>query len=258
MSKKSVFYKTFFGRRNLLKSFILGFVFPICSWPRLVIEVFTRRNFGCRYFTSMSAATVFLILALIPILNGPYHNPFSHVLDILWDNILWYAYLAAFAFCAYQRAAELRRNPSVFDFGHFTLSAGEIQPNLTKLIPNIPSITIRQVEIIFEPLPFFAGGILLAALGQSLGFLLIFCSVVYSISYWAAYAEGDNEMMDRIDDIICGEELKNIIVNRAPIHETRGVKINAQLPKNAADAEKLAEYFMDDNDDGRGGRATVK
>ena len=54
---KNLYYRTVFMRVNSIKEIILGFFLAIASYPRMLLEVFTRKNMGERYFSLATAYT---------------------------------------------------------------------------------------------------------------------------------------------------------------------------------------------------------
>ena len=129
--KKNLYYRTVFKRTNTIKEAVLSFFLAFCSWPRMLIEVFIRKNFGERYFSFSGAMTIFTILAILPLMN-----PFSRLYNAtaFWAHFLtWYLYLAGFLYMVIQRRNEIRQLPSVYDFGRFSLSTGHIHPQFLSL-----------------------------------------------------------------------------------------------------------------------------
>src|SRR6056297_2426434 len=57
-------------RRFSIKLILLSFFYQISSWPRLVIEVFIRKNMGERYFSIGQSIIVFLILVAPAVLGS--------------------------------------------------------------------------------------------------------------------------------------------------------------------------------------------
>src|SRR5580698_10190152 len=66
--KKNLYYRDTLRRENMLKVFILSLFSLFASYPRLLLEVFIRKNFGARYFKLSSALTVAFLLAFVPYL----------------------------------------------------------------------------------------------------------------------------------------------------------------------------------------------
>lgn len=253
--KKNLYYRTVYKRQNLIKSFLLNFFLVISSYPRLVIEVFIRRNMGERYFSLASSLTVAAILLLFPSITDSIVElflprnlrGFSQSYDnglFATKNILYTIYVFAFIAFSILRYREVKRNPTVFDFKRFSMSTGYSLPVFTNLSGNS-----RLIETVFEPLPFFLGGLVLTFAGQSLGLLLIFCSICYSLSYMGAYYQGDQFVMDTIDEMIMNEETKNSFVGNDDPSETRGVRFFAKKPRSIDDRERLADAMIQEEAD---------
>ncbi len=248
--KKNLYYRTVFKRSNALKEGLLAFFLAFCSWPRLLLEVFIRKNFGERYFSFSTAMTVAFILALLPLIYlEAYSRLFrsSEGLTFIGHFTTWYVYLAGFLYMCFQRNEEIKHLPSVFDFGRFSLSTGEIHPRFRELTFSGVPATIRTIEIWLEPLPFAIGGFLLWIFGQPIGFIILVSSIFYSLSYAGAYHQGDHFIMDKIDEMICNEEMVSAFVEGRDSSETRGVSFYGRRPADPETRRRLAETFVDEN-----------
>lgn len=254
---KNLYFRSVIRRRNLFKDAIFGFFYSVCSWPRLLIEVFIRKNFGQRYFSFASVVTVFVILGLFPLVLGktitvllnPTQGYSYGEAPSLWGTfVTWYLYLFAFLYFGYKRSQEVKINPSTYDFERFSLYSGEVDSRFFgfKLFGKFPSI--RQVEILYEPAPFLAGGLLLCFIGQALGLLLVLTSIAYGLSYVGAYRQGDNFVLDKIDEIIMNEELENSFVDDMDAANARGVRFYARKPKSEELRRKLADAFIEEEE----------
>lgn len=250
--KRSAYFRDLYMRRNLLKKFVLDFFFSWTSHPRLVLEVFIRKNFGERYFSMASAITAAAIMAVFPYIAGWFYDLFPHTYQnyedyraartgsTFWSNYAtWYLFIALFLGFSWKRMREIDRNPSVFDFGRFSLSAGDIHPMFFRIKLFGRQVNPRQVETLIEPAAFFIAGVLLAMMGQRLGYLLEWCSIFYSLGYVAAYKRGDDFVMNLIDDKIMAEETENFAM-RDEENNARGVRFYMQRPTSKEAREKLA------------------
>ncbi|MGN8037825.1 hypothetical protein ACTJJ0_22225 [Chitinophaga sp. 22321] len=259
--QKNLYFRTFYKRQNKMKMSILNLFLELSSYPRLVLEVFLRKNMGERYFSVAAAATVAVILALIPVmgdlisdmfprdlrgLRGGYGKQESH----FWAHYTtWYLFLAAFVYYSYQRYKEIERNPSVFDFGRFSLSAGDIHQGFFNLrlfgvIPNA-----RTIETVYEPMAAFLLGLFLTMIGQNVGWLLMLCGVIYALSYSAAYSAGDNFVMDQIDELIMNQEMENAFIGGSDSAQTRGVRFYARKPSHEDLRREVADSFFERTQD---------
>lgn len=252
MNKKHHFYREVFRRKNLIKDFLLPLFLSIASYPRMILEVFIRKNFGERYFSFATAITVFTILLILPFaFSFNYYGMYQPDLwSVLKENKLWYSFCIFFLYISYQRKEEIKRLPSVFDFSRFSLYGGDIHPFLIDLIYKQKAFTIRQAEIFIEPLFFFLIGLALSIIGQApLGILIIICSLLYSLSYSGAYYLGDNFIMDKIDEMICSEELVNTFVSDLPPSETRGFHVFGRKPASEDKRRKVYEHMTSEDED---------
>ncbi len=255
--QKNLYFRTVFKRENVFLKVLFNTFLSLCSWPRLLLEVFLRKNFGERYFTLVSAITVAVILIFIPLgadqlfsMFNPYGRHGGQESNFWTKYATWYVFLAAFLYFSFMRSEEIKRNPSVYDFGRFSLCAGDINPVFYKL--NFwGKATSRKIEIFYEPALFFIAGIILMFIGQKLGLLLIISSIFYSLSYAGAYKNGDNFVLDKIDEMIISEETEKAFVYDEEINNTRGVKFRIRKPNGEDLRRRVAETFIeeDDNDE---------
>jgi hypothetical protein len=251
--KKNLYYRASWRRENVLKQFILAVFMMFASYPRLVIEVFLRKNMGERYFRLISAITVAVILLGIRSLvlytravtvdeDEPLASTGNHFLT-------WYIFVGLFLLVSLMRYAETRRQPSVFDFARFSLSRGEPWPFFSSLKIGDKKVDIRLIETVLEPLPFLILGIVLWLFHQPVGMLLIVCAIFYCVSYLAAYNQGDNFVMDKIDEIIANEELKKAFVDGLDEDQTRGFRFMGRRPKDENMRRQILPLMTDENDD---------
>lgn len=250
--KKSIYFRTVFQRKNIIKDFLLRLFLSIASYPRMVLEVFIRRNFGERYFSFATAITIFVILLILPAIFSDFQfNSYRFEgWEMINDNKLWYIFACSFLYVSYQRRLEIKRLPSVFDFERFTLYAGLLHPVLLDTLFKKRSFTIREIEIFIEPLFFLIIGIFFGLIGQvSLSILIISCSIIYSLSYSAQYYFGDQFIMDKIDEMIASEEMVNSFVYDVDPSKTRGFYAFGRKPASEEKRQNLYDNYMSDDDD---------
>jgi hypothetical protein len=268
--KRNLYYRTMLRRDNLLKKAIFSFFQMFASYPRLLLEVFIRKDFGERYFQLNSALSITAILALWPVLKtkilAPFHhldeaymmqsemsdNPLSHHMpdtSLMPHYLVWYLFLALFLVFCFIRRAEIKRNPSVFDFAKFSLYSGTINPLFFKIQLPWRKTNTRLVETIFEPALFFVAGLILwKLLHQGIGLVVVISSIFYSLSYAADYAAGDNFIMDKIDEMIANEELEKSFVEGVESDKTRGFNMRAAAPADIEMRRKVLPLMTDETD----------
>ena len=245
--KRNLYFKTCIRRENVLKSILVDNLLGLTSWPRLILEVFIRRNFGQRYFSLTSAMTVAVLMLLFPII---FHRATSYGGDNgnFWSNYTtWYLFQLGFLFFAWQRWQEVKHKPSMFDFSKYSLYAGDINRAFHNVRIAGKNPSIRTIETLLEPALFFALGLVLMLIGQKIGVLLLVCSILYSLGYRGAYLKGDNFIMDKIDEIIMNEEMINVFVNDMDAAYARGVRFYMEKPTTKELRKKVTDAFTKDD-----------
>ena len=289
--KKNLYYQHVFGRTNAIKEFIYNFFLAISSWPRLILEVFLRKNMGERYFSFSNCVLIIVILCYLPFpitqlksavqafspgqagsgqanindymrsmggsMGGAVNRPAtsendsgqqSDFIHVTTTNITWYLFLIGFFIAALKRRKEVERLPSVFDFARFSLSSGVTVPALFNVKIGKRPTDIRVVSTIIEPAIFLIIGFILHLCQQLVGDLLMICSVIYSLSYFAAYHIGDNYIMDKIDEIICNENLKESLVEgREPVNN-KGFNFEPRMPNDPGFRKTVYESFFEEEE----------
>lgn len=250
MKTKNLYYAAMVRRTSSIKLTILLFFLAIASWPRLLLEVFIRKSFGERYFSLSTAIIITFVLGVVP-----YAYDFSHgyygrlgLLDLFSHHIFWYGYLAAFLYFSYTRQKEVDREPGVFDFAKYSLYNGDIHDLFWNI--DLPGITTtrRLVSTCYEPGFFFIVGVVLTTVGSDLGPLLIVTSICYSLSYVGAYYVGDQFIMDKIDEMICSEELADTFISGKQPENARGFEFIPKMPKDVNFRKQFIKHFYEEED----------
>src|SRR5258706_15873154 len=63
---KNLYFRAVVRRENIFKNFCYAIFLAFASYPRLLLEVFIRKNFGERYFRLSSVVTLTAILSVLP------------------------------------------------------------------------------------------------------------------------------------------------------------------------------------------------
>lgn len=287
--KKNLYFRQTLRRQNTIKEAIFDFALGLCSWPRLILEVFIRKNFGERYFSIATAGWVFAFLLIVPSFSslfntlyesifgsslgigsyssryggaspswGAYQNQYaaseeevqtgSDWLPFLGRYATWYIFAGLFLYASILRYKEVLHNPSVFDFARFSLSSGQTDPRLIIFKDAEGKPNYRILETLVEPAPFLAGGIFLWLINQPLGLLLIICSLLYSLSYFATYRIGDNFIMDKIDELIFNEQLADVYVKKKSPAHAKGVLPRCPIPESVELRKEIAAMFFEEEE----------
>lgn len=248
MKKKNLYYLTVFKRVNIIKVFILSFFLAIASWPRLILEVFLRRKMGERYFSLASCITLFVLMFFGT--NPPKYSSYRgwslpNPIDSIQENPSLSLFSLAFLAMGIMRYMEIRREPGVFDFAKFSLYSGDILPFFYNIKINNSEPTRKRIATIYEPLLGVVVGMLLTFFDSPVGTILIICSIIYSISYFGAHYQGDQFLMDKLDEMMCNEDLTETLVEGTRPEDKRGVEFFGTTPDNKQFRKVLADTMME-------------
>ena len=254
--KKNLYFRTTVRRDNVLSNFILDTAFKCACYPRVLLEVFIRRNFGTRYFSVGTVLFAAILLAVIPVIGGRLsflgrHDYYSSLdsSTLFWLHYgSWYLFLVAFLYASFKRWIEIQYKPGVYDFARVTTYSGDIHPRFFTLHPLGYKPSVRAVECVYEPLVFFAFGLVLWFLGQKLGVLFMVSSVFYGLSYAGAYKKGDDFVMDKIDEMILNEEYEDAFVNNN-YNNARGGRYTISRPDDKELRQRLKDAIIVDGSD---------
>ncbi|WP_286913361.1 hypothetical protein [Flavobacterium sp. UBA4197] len=251
--KKNLYYREMFQRRNVIKEGLLNLFTGLTSFGRLIIEVFIRKNMGRRYFKFSESILTALSLFIVPFLPMVFSfaRSFGERLSF-WGTIkeywMWYVFIGIFLYFSYLRYKDVKHLKAQFDMEHFSLSSGDTLPFYLNLKMNGKPFSIRTLEVFIEPLPFFIGGLFFLLIGfKLLGALFIFSSIIYCISYARAYMIGDHFIMDKIDEVICNEQLSKVFVKDEPA--SKGFRFYGEKPESEPLREEAFKHFFEDDDD---------
>ncbi|GAB3040056.1 hypothetical protein [Spirosoma pulveris] len=252
--QRNQYYRQVYKRTNAFKVAIYMMFLNSSSWPRLTIELFTRRKFGTRYFTFSGTIVFAVLLACYPVLNQisasflfrhRSYGPDLNFGELLKHYLTWYAYLAAMVYRAYHHWSQIKREPGDFDFNWFSLSPGLVDARFFNVEWGGKPVNVRMVETLIEPGLFFFIGFMLWLIGQSLGPLLMICAVIYGMSYRAQYYIGDNFMYDKSDELIANRQLHNTYVNGMDASQTQGFQVYGRRPADPDFRRDLADMMID-------------
>jgi len=244
--QKNLYFRNVLRRRNILGDALLGFFLAFASYPRLLLEVFIRRNFGDRYFSLASVIGIVAFFLFFPLLLWKiYASAFKHV--SIWEMFKQapgiYIFLCIFLAVGIWHHLQIRQGPSVFNFEKFSLSAGDIHPLFFKIQPFGKKPSVRLIETVYEPLFFLIIGWIISKLDTIVGYLIITASIFYALGYLGAYKRGDDFVKDKIDEMIMNGEMENAFVNDED-NNKKGVRFRAEKPSSRDMRSDLAKEFV--------------
>ncbi|MBK7856645.1 MAG: hypothetical protein IPJ79_18665 [Bacteroidetes bacterium] len=214
------------------------------NWSILLLEVFIRKNFGKNYFSLGKALLIWLKLTLFPLLITAayllymrYKNPavwhesppvFIYHNFIRFGFISWYLFSIAYLIAVIKRHMEMPKSSDI-DYEKSSAYGGDYHPWLLKKYG--PQTTRRKFETNLEPMIFLVSGLVLALMGEYLGFLLMLAALVNRSKYKAVYKQADKEIQSRIDYNMAASWQSEIDENFIDYYKRKGVEQN-QKPES--------------------------
>lgn len=231
--KKNIYYSSVYGRMELNKK-VIGLIITLLAFPKIVLDVFLRKNMGERYYSLFVAVIVGI---------GMYAIFYTQAKMNMDDpSTFSYIFLAGYAIMSVARYLEIRREPSVFDFAKFSLSTGLSYPFFKHIKLFGKSPTQRRIDVYYEPLLCLLVGLLITVtVDPMVGIVVIFCAISYYLHNMFAAMMGDHFVMDKIDEIICNQELSETFVQDKEV-SPRQVPFFGRKPSS----EQLRKAFADD------------
>ena len=246
--KKNEYYQDMFGRSNAFSQNFAAFCYWLFSYPKLILEVFIRREMGERYFTLTSAVIGGALWFAMPIAFS-FNSYSASWKDTINANPAYYFFLIPYTIMSAIRYREIKHLPSVYDFERFSLSQGkpfEFFYNI-KLFGR-PS-GLRKIQLYFEPI--FCGtiGFMLFKVGATaLGGMIMICSFGYFLSNVIATYQANHFIMDKIDEFLCSQDLTETFQKNDDVSPT-GVPMFAKKPSTEMLRKDLAEAILNYDDD---------
>ncbi len=113
-------------------------------------------------------------------------------------------------------------------------------------------VTTRTVETFIEPLfGLIVGYFIRIFLSETAGYMVQGCSIVYSLSSFASYYEGDEFVMDKIDEMIANADLERNFVDLDEVNPASGFRFIGKKPVDKDRRRRLLQTIVrhDDEED---------
>lgn len=221
--------------------------------PTKLCETFTRSQFGSRYYRLSLAIVYTLTLIPIPIILHLTSDGFeASVMGFLLHHLTWYVFLAGFMYKAVKHwKAKKQEAAHIFDFEKYSKSSGIPQNWITLIKYNGKHLDIRVIETLVEPGIFVALGLGLILLQQSVGYLFFFGGIAFSANRFLQYHEGDEMVLDVIDQMIIMEKYSDAFVEQMEPKKTKGFQFRGGRPHAKGNRQKVADgIFNEDQENG--------
>lgn len=233
---------------------ILFDVYYFSSMPRLLLEVFVRKNFGYDYFSLFRCFQIAFILLIIPWIGNFWNLIFALPKDrepyvFIWSQFIlhhatYYVFIAAFIVTAFRRYAESSRLQGDPDM--YSEYPGDRHLWFTKM-KNGQMPNWDYIEQVQEPRLFLIIGIVLLILQQPVGWVLIICSVIYSIGYRAQDVFYRQNNRKRNNAKIMAKYAKQAMIEEQQL-DSAGVVVYSDARPTSQDIEKQAGHKRPDSE----------
>lgn len=234
------YYQSLYGR-NVINTQVVPALLQFLCLPKIIVEVFVRRRMGERYFSKIWSVVVALILYWLP-------QPLVRMFG--WhDSWLYHLFLIAYVIMTVVTWVEVWRAPSVFDFKRFSLDPGKCLPFFYRIRIMGKPVTQRMIDTWLEPLFCIGIGFVLVLLSFYMtGTIILFCSLCHFLSNMLFAIRGDHFIMDKIDEIICNQDLTALFIQDRDV-SPRGVPFYAQKPTTKELRDNLTQAITGEPDD---------
>ena len=243
--KKNLYFRSVLKSESSAIQGLGLFFLAITTLFRSIVEVFMRKNFGERYF-GLGYTLIVTILCLI--MEGFYAIT-TYKGGSIWSGLDYslIIFLIVYWIVSIRRAKEIDYNPSVFDFEKFSLYSGDTHPYLASRT-EIGKWTLnpRNTKLYFEPIPFYVLGVLLLLIPftRLTGLVLIIGASCHTMATKIEFSLARGFLLDKIDEIICNEDLYEAFVNDTP--SKRGLSWIGPKLNNQENMDKVFPHFFDD------------
>jgi len=232
------------GRGNRIFENITDFFFSLSSYPSYIVEVFLRKKFGERYFTTTHAILISIVMLGIWFAIGKQGR------EII--GFTWLIFIAAFLVQAIRHRLEMKKYGTAYNFDRFSYSDGEILPFWWKIIDTKVFgiiITRYKVLIYLEPaIPIILGlHFSLIPFTRGVGILLFISGLLFSFRSFMKAQRARNMVLDMIDEKIVMEAKHDVLVEEKPMSETKGISFPIELPKSRELREELSNSMDNHN-----------
>lgn len=248
---KNLYYRFNHQRENLIKDLLIGLIMTIASWPSFIVETFTRKNFGERYFTLYT--TLIWTLLLLIIGGGQLYALDSRMLKIfegwwvLFNAISLVAFAGYFFITGWRHRKEITKSGQTFTMDRFSRYSGQSIDLWYKYESKFPfKVTGIVIEKYLEGTLFMILGLIgmVIVFTFQVGLLLFLCGLIHLLYMQASYYMGRQYVLNLIDERISNEEMHNAFVEEKPASETRGFRVMGVLPPDKELREQLYEQMI--------------
>ena len=196
-------YKLVLNRQNLWKPVLQDIILTLSSYPSLLVEVFTRKQFGERYFSLSSAFTavafVMIFFVLLPGWQVPLLNElgfdirYSDVRGWSVDKAVTLMFIAAMLIISFYHKRDIKQHGQTLNSERYSKSSGiafnywyDFHGYFPRWITDRIPMDEMSLTRFYQPVTAMVIGLPLVILPftRSVGFILIGSGAFY---YWRSF-----------------------------------------------------------------------
>lgn len=232
-----------------IKKTVLAFACYFSGVASIIGDVFLRKNFGVRRLSIWTAIIIAVVLAMIPLryfgTMGRHGDGDGG--DFALQYISWYVFIGIYlwVYWRHYRVIQAERRQD-YSFEKQSYYRGDINPFFRNLKIKGKEVSEFQIEVLIEPACILIVGVLLFALSQMIGLVLIFIALLYSVSYYTEYYLGDEQLLDDIDRWLYQQYLQHAIMNDVHPSQLHGVQFKTPWPVTQATRKRIVQNQSDE------------
>ena len=169
-------------------------------------------------------------------------------------NWFWAVFVIAYVVVSYIHHKAQGFSLTRYDFDKFSLNEGQFILPWEKLVSKLnmnKRLTPIFIECVLEPLVIFIISIvfIIIPFSRSVGVVLLLSSIIYSISYIAAYWRSRNDILDRNDERIMNEDMAEVFMGDVEIPdlpENTRIQLPPIMPEKKEHKEEIYKQIMVD------------
>ncbi|MAU70837.1 MAG: hypothetical protein CML04_01980 [Pseudozobellia sp.] len=230
------------GRENVLFNIIRDILFGVSSYPAYIAEIFMRRKFGERNFSTLPAIIIAMFMLWLWY--------FSQYFGLFELGFMWLPFLMAIIAQAIRHRLKIKKFGTHYNFDWYSYSDGLSHPVLEDLIGKTLwgfKINQQRFYTLIEPgIPIGIGLILsLLPFTRGVGLLIAISGLCFGYRNFMKTCYARALVLDEIDKMICMDAKYDVLVEEESKEQTHGISVPINLPEDRAMREILNKSLED-------------
>lgn len=235
--EQTIFRAVTMGRSNSVLKAIKDFLFAISSYPSFISEIFLRRKFGERYFTTATAFVILFLMIWLWLIDDK--------LGIDFLGFTWLPFAFLIVGLSIKHRLEIKKFGTAYNFNRYSYSDGEILSFWWKIIDKEfygIHVSYYRFYTVLEPSAPILAGLFLWAIPftRGVGMLLFISGLSLCFRNLVKTHTARGFVLDIIDEQIVMGLKHEVLVEEKPMYETKGLSLPIELPKSIELRQQLS------------------